>query len=435
MVAAMIRGGALALVLAAGVARAALPWELPPLRYAETAATDTLAKMVERAAGAEWLEGATPLEKLRSLLQALEIPVESQVMVFSKTSAQNPLIHPRNPRALYFNDHAYVGYIPGGDFEVIIQDPVLGMVFYMIEGGGPERVSVLKRDRGSCMDCHATTRTESVPGVLVRSVHPAADGHLLLALGTSHIDHSSPLEERWGGYYVTGRSSLIHFGNQTFDMSQGRDFPRVKVELGSVAERVPGLAQRYPRDTSDIVALMVLEHQCRVHNLLNAATVEYRRAHYLAKSIDPEADPDEGSAGRYAVSSAHKLAEVLLFKDEASLGEDGIEGDTAFQKAFVARYPKSADGRSLADFQLHSRIFKHQCSYMIYSSSFAALPPAVKRPLVARLRELLGENETTAADWIKPVERKKIGQILAETLPVWNEIDGSPATPDGDEGR
>ncbi len=410
----------MALWVLGGAASGALPWELPPLRYAETEATDRLAKQAGKAAAGDWLAGGTPLERLLSLLGLLEIPVESQIMVFSKTSAQNMLIHPANPRSIYFNDHAYVGYVPGGKIEVIIHDPVLGMVFYLIETGSDGRPAILLRDNGSCMDCHATTRTESVPGVLVRSVHPGPDGHLLLALGTSHIDHTSVIEERWGGYYVTGRSSLAHFGNQTFDMTLGRDFPRMKVELKSVADRVPGVLRNYPRDTSDIVALMVLEHQCKVHNLFNAASVEYRRAYHLGKMIDPQSDPDLGSAGRYAASSAKTIAEILLFKGEAGLGEDGIEGDPAFQDAFTARYPKSSENHSLADFQLHTRIFKHPCSYMVYSPAFDALPPAVKRPLIARLRGLLGEGDE-AADWIKPSERKKIVRILTETLPVWSE--------------
>lgn len=410
---------ATALALMNGIACAAQPWELPPLRYFETPATDRLAKLAEKSGGGIPLTGETTLEQLRSLLDLLEIPVESQIMVFSKTSEQNPLIHPGNPRAIYFNDKAYVGYIPGGFIEVILQDPLLGLVFYLVETKTDGARAELRRDKGGCMACHATTRTESVPGVLVRSVHTDDKGHLLLALGTSHIDHTSEIGERWGGYYVTGKSSLAHFGNQTFDMKLGRDFPRLKVELDSVAGRVPGVELRYPRATSDIVALMVIEHQCRIHNLLNAAAVEYRRAHWLGKSIDPSSDPDQGNAGRHAATAAARIAEMLLFKDEAELGEDGIDGDPAYQKAFTARYPRSPGGRSLADFQLHSRIFKHQCSFMVYSEAFDLLPPAVKLPLIEKLRELLSDGEA-AADWIRPVERRKIVEILSDTLPAWN---------------
>jgi len=409
----------IAAALAVLPAKANSPWDLPPLRYSETAATDRIAKLAADSAALDDFKNRTPLEQLDTVLRLLEIPVESQILVFSKTSAQNPLIQPQNPRCIYFNDHSYIGYVPGGVIEIITQDPVLGAVFYLITPARGERAPVIQRDSASCFSCHGTTRTESAPGMVVRSVHTDQDGHLLLALGTSHIDHTSPIEERWGGYYVTGRSSLPHFGNRTFDEAKGRDFPRGKIELDSVAARIPGMLQRYPRETSDIVALMVLEHQCLVHNLINAAALEYRRAHWLGRALDPDGDPDAGSAGRVARHGAARIVDALLFKDEAGLGEDGVEGDAAYQKAFAARYPITADGRSLADFQLHSRLFKHACSYMVYSNAFASLPAGVKKPLIERLKERLGDG-SEAADWINPIERGKIGRILEETLPAWS---------------
>lgn len=411
---------AIAAMAGTGIA-VADPWDQPPMRYSDTAATDRIARLAEDPAGRQAFTHRTPLEQLLAVLELLEIPVESQVLVFSKTSAQNQLIQPQNPRAIYFNDHSYVGYVPGGAIEIITQDPLLGAVFYLITPARGDRPPVIQRDSSSCLSCHGTTRTESVPGMVVRSVHPDSSGHLLLALGTSHIDHTSPIEERWGGYYVTGSSSLPHFGNQTFDESAGRDFPRLKVELDTVAERVPGMLQRYPRDSSDIIALMVLEHQCRVHNLMNAAAMEYRRAHWLGRILDPQADPDAGSAGRTAIHGANRIAEVLLFKDEARLGPDGVDGDPEYQKAFASRYPRTTDGRSLADFHLHSRLFRHACSYMVYSQAFEALPAGVKRPLINRLQELLGDVEEAAA-WISPVERRKVAAILKETLPTWTEV-------------
>src|SRR5690349_3215297 len=50
---------------------------------------------------------------LRSVLDALNVPVESQMLVFSKTSAQARLISPQNPRSLYFNDAVTIGWVPG----------------------------------------------------------------------------------------------------------------------------------------------------------------------------------------------------------------------------------------------------------------------------------------------------------------------------------
>jgi hypothetical protein len=264
------------------------------------------------------------------------------------------------------------------------------------------------------MSCHGTARTENVPGMQVRSVFPNADGHPLLAMGTSHVTHETPLAERWGGYYVTGRSSLPHLGNRTYEEG-GADDPRPS-DLADLSGWID--VAKYPRPTSDIVALMVLEHQCRMHNLLTAAALQYRRTHFLSRALDPDADPDAGSAGRVADGMAERIVACLLFKDEADPG-DGIEGGEDFQKAFTARFPRTKSGDSLADFKLYGRIFKNRCSYMIYSRSFRDLPPRVKRAVLAKLKAALA-GEEPAFDWLKESERIRIEAILAETLPGWD---------------
>jgi hypothetical protein len=391
-------------------------WDLPPLRYSDSVATDPIARLAgEIAAGRRGIEGATVLDRLRTVLKLLGVPEESQVLVFSKTSKQNGLIHPGNPRCLFFNERTYVGFVPGGEIEVITYDPVLGPVFYLIETPLEERSAVIDRDTSSCLSCHGNARTEGVPGVLVRSVFPDEDGHPVATLGSFLIDHRSPISERWGGYYVTGKSSLPHLGNRTFAEEEGREEPTEVVMLEDVRAKVD--AQRYLRVTSDIVALLVLEHQCRVHNLITAASMQYRRGHWLQKALDPAADPDEGSAGRMADEAAKELVDALLFKDEAELGENGVEGDVAFQDAFSERYPRTKDGKSLADFQLQERIFKLRCSYMVYSQPFQDLPPRVKGAVMARLKVRLSGPE--AAEWLKEGERGKIAAILAETLEGW----------------
>jgi len=395
-------------------------WELPPLRYSETTPGDPVSKLAAEIRDGRRIEGMAPLERLRFALDLLGIPEESQVLVFSKTSKQNPLIHPGNPRCLFFNENAYVGYVPGGDIEVAAYDPLLGPVFHLIGGGGEGEPLRVTRDTSDCLSCHGTARTESVPGVLVRSVFPDENGLPILPLGTFLIDHTSPLAERWGGYYVTGRSSLPHLGNRTFVETDERALPDRAIELTTLAGRID--VSKYPRPTSDIVALMVLEHQCRVHNLLTAASMNYRRARFLHQALDPSTDPDLGSAGKIADDAAGKIVAALLFENEAELGEDGIEGDPAFQEAFARRFPKSRDGRSLADFQLNTRIFKHRCSYMVHSAAFDALPGRVKSAVITRLRTVL---ETPSAPGNFPhladSERRRIAAILADTLPAWNQ--------------
>lgn len=394
-------------------------WDLPPLRYSDTAATDTMAKLAASAPhGMVPASGKTSLDRLRFVLKLLDVPEESQILVFSKTSKQNPLIHPGNPRCLFFNDNSYVGYVPGGDIEVITHDPVLGAVFYHISRGNEANTLRISRDTTDCLSCHGTARTESVPGVLVRSVFADSKGQPLLSLGSFQIDHGSPLRERWGGYYVTGRSSLPHLGNRTFEETSDRAFPDKPAELTSVEGRID--TSRYIRTTSDIVALMVLEHQCQMHNALAAASVNYRRMRWLQQSIHPAADPDEESAGRYADEAAARITSLLLFENEAELGEDGIEGDSAFQDAFVRRFPKTKDGRSLADFQLYDRLFKHRCSYMIYSLAFRALPERIRVAVIRQLHDILtSEPSPMNHPALKSSARRRIASILVETMPEW----------------
>ena len=389
-------------------------WDLPPISYSDTPATDAISKMAaELAAGTLEIEGQGALERLEFVLNKLEVPVESQVLVFSKTSLQNGRIHPKNPRSLYFSENAYVGYVPGGAMEAIIHDPVLGPVFYLIESGGKQGLRI-ERDTNNCLSCHATGRTEGVPGMLIRSVYPDSDGHPLLHLGTNDVSHETPLDQRWGGWYVTGSSSLPHLGNRVFS-EEGDLEPK-----GHPIEDVGGLLDisKYPLPTSDIVALVVLEHQCEMHTLMNAAAMNYRRARHFTKTMDPGSDPDSGSAGGVAESWADKIVECMFFKDEADLGE-GIEGNAGFQNAFASQFPRTEDGDSLAEFRLYGRIFKNRCSYMVYSDAFRGLPETVKGKVLARMRKVL-EGTDPGIDWIGAPERKRISRILEETFDGWN---------------
>jgi hypothetical protein len=388
-------------------------WDLPPIRYSDTKPEDSLSNLAaELESGVRRVEGSTPLERLKFVLQELKVPEESQILVFSKTSHQNPLIHPKNPRALFFSENAYVGYVPGGVIEAVVHDRELGPVFYTIEANAKAGLKI-ERDLSNCMSCHGTTRTEGVPGLQVRSVFPNVDGHPLLAMGTSHVNHDTPLPERWGGYYVTGRSSLPHLGNRTYE--EGGDETPQPSDLADVSRLID--SSKYPKATSDIVALMVLEHQCRMNNLLTAATMQYRRAHFLSRALDSQGDPDAGSAGRVADGSAEKIAECLFFKGEVDPGE-GIEGGEVFQKMFTGRFPQTKDGESLADFQLYGRLFKNRCSYMVYSQAFRDLPPRVKSAVMVRMKAVLAGDDP-AINWLKESERKRISAILTETLPDW----------------
>jgi hypothetical protein len=391
-------------------------WDLPPVSYSDTPATDRVVRLAEK-----WEKdpasapGGTPLERVRTILRELRVPETSQVLVFSKTSKQNGLIRPGNPRALYFSSDCYVGYVPGGVVEVVVQDSRLGPVFYHIDLGYPSRPPAAERDTSDCLSCHATGRTEGVPGLLVRSVYPDEEGNPLLSLGSGVITHQTPVPERWGGYWVTGSVALPHLGNTTYGDARPAQpsFHPLKDLKGKID------TSNYPRATSDIVALMVLEHQCQAHNLLTAAAMNHRRAWHLAKAMDPAADPDLGSAGRVADQAAERIVDWFLFSGEAEQGVDGVEGDDAFQREFTAAIPRTADGDSLADFQLNTRLFKNRCSYMIYSEAFRSLPAAVKRRVISDLRKVMEfpANDDRHPD-LKLPERQRISRILDETG-VW----------------
>ncbi len=391
-------------------------WDLPPLRYSDTESTDRLAKLAE-----QWqrdpssLRGKSDLARLQEILRRLRVPQESQILVFSKTSKQNSLIHPGNPRALFFSMDCYVGYVPGGAVEVILQDPRLGPVFYLIDWNRSRQEPMVERDTSDCLSCHGTGRTENVPGMLVRSVYPDENGQPLLQHGSELVMHDTPIAKRWGGYYVTGSIALPHFGNRTYSSEKAPEANLVAWK--NLQGRVP--TELYPCDTSDIVALLVLEHQCHAHNLMTAARVNYERSCYLARSIAPDDDPDLGSAGRVADQAAQRIVDWFLFRGEASLGAEGVEGGEDFSRAFASMVPQARSGDSLADFQGNTRLFKNRCSYMIYSEAFRALPEGVRRRVMERLRKVFenAKADDAYAD-IKASERRRILHILRDTE-VW----------------
>jgi hypothetical protein len=388
-------------------------WDLEPIRYSDTMPTDRLAGLVKKLEERK-LEGqpGQGLKALEFVLDYLNVPKESQVLVFSKTSLQISRITPQNPRSLYFSENAYVGYVPGGAVEVIAHDAVLGPVFYLVESDKDGAMKI-ERDTNRCLSCHATSRTENVPGMLIRSVYAEETGHPILQLGTHDVAHETPLADRWGGWFVTGRSSLPHLGNRVF--KEDSDLTPSSIPIKSVGGMVD--AKNYLGPNSDIVSLLVLEHQVKMHNLINAAAMNYRRSVYFMQTLNPDADPTLGSAGEIADSGAEDIVDYLFFKDETDLGDD-VEGDPGFQQAFVKRFPKAKDGESLAEFRLFGRIFKNRCSYMVYSEAFKGMPVALKNRVIARMKRVVaGEEE--GFDYLKESERKRIDTILSETLDGW----------------
>lgn len=409
-----------------GASRAFSPYEEAPILYSKTEPRDRVQALQAELSKGTWAVAGrdTPKVLLRELLRRMDVPEESQVLVFSKTSKQLARINPRNPRAMYFSDNAYVGWVPGGEMEVIDFDPHLGMVFYLFAFTDTSKPAGFVRDN-SCLDCHANSATENVPGVVVRSVYPDADGQPLLSGGGFFTSHESPIEQRWGGWYVTGAHGMLrHMGN-----ALAREAP----EHGRVSlDPEPGanlrdLSAFFPRDLhlrpgSDIVALMVLEHQVNLHNQLCAASQEIRRAQHFQSALASMSggatnqNALAGTALLVAKSQTEKLLRQIFFCDEADLHGEGVEGDPAFIEGFQRNAPRAKDGRSLKDFQLVSRLFKHRCSYLVYSQAFANLPVALRDILYRRMWEVLsGRDSSPAFAHLGEQERQRIRSILADT--------------------
>jgi hypothetical protein len=409
---------------------AANEYENPPIRYSDTAPNDAAQDLQKKLrAGKVKIDRTNAWTVLRGLMQHFHIPESSQVLVFSKTSKQNHLIHPQTPRIIYFGDNAYIGYCIGGSIEVSTIDPLLGPIFYLLEPDTPaDQPLHFVRDQ-SCLSCHGGPFSPDVPGVLVRSVFPGRDGHPLMSQGSTVVDSTTPFENRWGGWYVTGHhGKATHRGNATME---DRDASATLDRLaGANLSDLTGLFDTtpYPKPTSDIVALMVLEHQTSTQNVLTKANHAALRAMHMQQNLQKELGEKVetepvGTARRIIDNVATQVLDALLFKDEAILPEDGIEGLETFQRDFTHSAPRSRDGRSLKDFQLLNRLFKYRCSYMIYSLTFQHLTPPLKETVLSRLAIILdGQDITNRYDHLSTSERRHIRTILEDTLPANSQL-------------
>jgi hypothetical protein len=341
---------------------------------------------------------------LGDLLKHLDINVDSQLLVFSKTSLQFSKISPATPRAIYFNDSVSVGAVQDGPiFELTALDPAEGIVFYTMDTQNVEKPRFQRR-LSECLNCHGPAG-----GLVVSSVFPAPDGTPFVT-GTffGGVDHRTPIEQRWGGWYVTGKhGSVGHLGNVVApDRDRPFDLEQSTPNLTDLSSKLD--VSRYLAPTSDIVALMTIEHQTRMANLIVKTSQQFRRASQTWT-------PDSSSKNRSFDAAVEDLVAYMLFAEEAPLNES-IVGSSTFTQTFSQRGPRDKAGRSLRDFNLKTRLFRYPLSYMIYSEIFDAMPEKAREPVYRRLYEVLTSKDTndkfrrlTAAD------RREILDILRET--------------------
>lgn len=379
---------ALARLANAQVYADSLPLAHPAIRYFGDPPTDAVAQLQNRLdRGAAKLEFSPNGQGyLPSLLRELGIPVDSQALVFSKTSFQAGKISPKNPRAIYFNDQAAVGWVRGGNgIEIASLDPKQGIIFYTLPAAATDPPRFTRRQE--CLRCHQGPSTMGIPGIFIGSVFPGPTG-APDRTGAIVTDHRTPFEDRWGGWYVNA--------------SHGEQKDRANAVAPDPAE--PHLLDTegrqnlrafthefnpavYLSSTSDIVALMTFEHQTQAVNLLT-------RLGWRARLHPEDLDADIVALVKY-----------LTFAEEAPLREP-VQGVSSFTDTFPQRGPRDRQGRSLRDFDLRTRLFRYPVSYMIYSPAFDALPDAVR---VRVYREIEAS--------LPPVSRAAVLEILRETKP------------------
>ncbi len=308
---------------------------------------------------------------LNSVLEALQLPIDSQLLVFSRGSLQGKLIGDQNPRAVFFNDRVQLGWTRDGDvLEVAANDATAGVVFYTLQNTAPGPVEFKRVFH--CLGCHVTGDTLGVPGLLMFST-TRKEGTQFDGV-PRHVDQSDPIERRFGGWFVTGSTgSARHLGN---DIPALDDRP--SHELASV-DRLFELSG-YRTVTSDVVAHLVLTHQAGMTNLLTRAGWEARMT----------AAADEAAVAPLMDAVAREVVDHLLFVDEAPL-PDRVHGSSGFTERFSKRGPRDRKGRSLYELDLTRHVFKYRCSYLIYSPAFDALPPRIKTAIYRRMRDVLAE--------------------------------------------
>ena len=372
-----------------------IEYEREPILYSSTLPTDPVTdlqiKINEGKVKLRWDERRGYLP---SVLEALGVSPASQMLVASKSSLQRNLITPDNPRSLFFNDDVYIGYIPGAPvLEISAVDPELGAIFFSLSQSRTDTPEFQRE--GECLRCHASSRSMGVPGHIVRSLAMDATGEMITGTDTPDVDHTTPLEDRWGGWYVTGtKPGTAHRGNRI----EGSKPPEPGAELKPVRK-----IERYLRPQSSALALAVHDHQTHMHNYIARVAMEARIMLHMYGHL------------RYMKTQVESLVRYLVFAEEAPLNA-AILPDPEFTEAFSKNALKDSKGRSLRDFDLEKRLFKYPCSFLIYSEAFERMPEEMRQLILKRLLEVLTtENPGKDYETLSSKDKRDTLEILLET--------------------
>jgi len=386
-----------------------LPFDHRAINYLESPVNDPVALLEKRLqTGQAKLEYDAKWGYLPSVLKNLGLNTDSQVLVFSKTSFQSPMISPAKPRALFFNDEVAVGSVQGGEvLELVSLDPKQGTQFYSLPVRKSDHPSFLRRTM-ECLNCHLSPGTLNIAGLLIASSYTAPDGNPAFRGAQDIIDHRSPIEDRWGGWYVTGDAgSTLTRANTVFhDPRNPTLIDQRDSNLASLGSKFD--TSLYLAPTSDMVALMTLEHQTRMTDLITRLGWETRIAIADGKTTE--------FSGRFTFL-VEEVAAYMLFVDEARV-RNPISGVSSFTKTFAEHGLRDKQGRSLRHFDLKTRMFRYPLSYMIYSSAFDSLPDVARDAVHRRLYEILSGKETgTRYGRLSAADRRAILEILKDTKP------------------
>ncbi len=386
-----------------------MEYDAAPFLYSKSAPDDPVSRLQktfknERNRG--WLNYDPKFGYLPVVLEMLGVPVASQMLVFSKTSLQRHQITPDNPRALFFSDNVYIGFVPGAPvLEIATVDPQLGAVFYTVNQDKDEPVR-FRRDL-DCLNCHASSRSMGVPGFVLRSLDTEANGEIVTGTESESTTHFSPIKERWGGWYVTGApADWTHRGN----------LPGPSAEASSAFQKRV-IESNYPAKGSDALPLLVHDHQVHMHNYFTRIGFEARQTMEMYGHI------------RYLRNQVDALLRYLLFTQEAPFPSP-VPTNREFIEAFQRSAHKDRQGRSLRDFDLQTRLFKYPCSFLIESDGFQKMPEFIRTHVLTKLWQILtGQNQEPAFASLDATARRAILEILRDTLPnlpaCWQE-DGPP---------
>ncbi len=389
------------------------PWpgvldEHPDIQYASRPTTDRVARLKQALTqNGRSLQRDARTGYLRSVLEALGVPVDSQLLVFSKTGVQRAFTNPQNPRALFFDQSVAVGYAPGAPvIEIAAHDPQQGVVFYTFDQAAAAPVFTR---RTSCLTCHVSASTLDVPGMIVRSNTVGDDGNVMPRIGSRDVNHQTPHPDRWGGWFVTSEDAappyaqMAHGGNITFS-GRGDTSNQVFVDWLNSSPETRG----YPSSSSDIVGLLVFDHQMHAINLLTRLNWESRVASRIS---------DAGASNGAVRRLVDELAEYLLFADEAPPLVP-LTPRPGFAASLESKIPKDHRGRSFGQLDMVNRLLRYSCSYMVYSEAFNGLSPAVKEAVYRRMVDVLSRSDPPATRArLTADDRRAILEILRDTKP------------------